>query len=46
MQPGEEVAGRNLDGLISRASRQIDDLQEHRAEAARLAFEDEVTRVA
>ena len=43
---GEEVAGRNLDGLINRASRQIDQLTEHRAEAARLAFEDEVSRVA
>ena len=43
---GEEVAGRNLDGLIARASRQIDEIVEHRQEAARLAFEDEVTRVA
>jgi hypothetical protein len=42
---GEEVAGRNLDGLISRAGCQIEELTEHRREAARLAFEDEVTRV-
>lgn len=43
---GEEVAGRNLDGLISRARRQLDELTEFRLEAARLAFEDEITRVA
>ena len=43
---GEEVAGRNLDGLISRAQRQLDELAEHRGEAARVAFEDEITRVA
>ena len=43
---GEEVAGHNIDGLIARARRQIEELTEHRTEAARLAFEDEVTRVA
>jgi hypothetical protein len=43
---GEEVAGRNLDGLIARANRQLEGLTEHRTEAARLAFEDEITRVA
>jgi hypothetical protein len=43
---GEEVGGRNLDGLISRARRQLEELEEHRLEAARLAFEDETTRVA
>jgi hypothetical protein len=43
---GDEVAGRNLDGLIARAKGQIDGLTEHRTEAARLAFEDEITRVA
>jgi hypothetical protein len=43
---GEEVAGRNLDGLISRAKRQLDELAEFRLEAARVAFEDETTRVA
>ncbi len=43
---GEEVAGRNLDGLISRAQRQIEELAEFRLEAARVAFEDEVSRVA
>lgn len=43
---GEELAGRNLDALISRAARQLDELAEFRAEAARLAFEDELTRVA
>ena len=43
---GEEVAGRNLDGLINRAERQLEGLTEHRTEAARVAFEDEVTRVA
>jgi hypothetical protein len=43
---GEEVAGRSLDGLIERAKRQLEGLGEHRTEAARLAFEDEVTRVA
>ena len=43
---GEELAGRNLDGLISRARRQLDELAEYRLEAARVAFEDEVTRVA
>jgi hypothetical protein len=43
---GEEVAGRNLDGLIARAKGQIEGLTEHRTEAARVAFEDEVTRVA
>jgi hypothetical protein len=43
---GEEVAGRNLDGLISRAQRQIEELAEYRLEAARLAFEDEISRVA
>jgi hypothetical protein len=43
---GEEVAGRNLEGLISRARRQLDELDEFRLEAARVAFEDEVTRVA
>jgi hypothetical protein len=43
---GEEVGGRNLDGLISRAQRQIEELSEFRLEAARLAFEDETTRVA
>ncbi|HEX6115955.1 MAG TPA: hypothetical protein VFY99_02575 [Solirubrobacterales bacterium] len=43
---GEEVAGRNLDGLISRATRQLEELAEHRAEAARVAFEDETAPVA
>jgi hypothetical protein len=43
---GEEVAGRNLDGLVSRAERQIEELAEYRLEAARVAFEDETTRVA
>ena len=43
---GEEVAGRNLDGLVSRATRQLSELAEYRAEAARVAFEDETTRVA
>jgi hypothetical protein len=42
---GEEVAGRNLDGLISRAERQVEELAEYRLEAARVAFEDETTRV-
>ena len=43
---GEEVAGRNLDGLVSRARRQLDELREFRLETARVAFEDELTRVA
>jgi hypothetical protein len=43
---GEEVAGRNLDGLISRAQRYVEELEEFRLEAARVAFEDEATRVA
>ena len=43
---GEEVAGRNLDGLIVRANRQLEELTEFRTEAARAAFEDEATRVA
>lgn len=43
---GEEVGGRNLDGLISRAQRQLEELEEHRLEAARVAFEDEASRVA
>jgi hypothetical protein len=43
---GEEVADRNLDGLIARANRQLEGLTEHRTEAARLAFEDEATRLA
>jgi hypothetical protein len=43
---GEEVAGRNLDGLIARANGQLEGLTEHRTEAARVAFEEEVTRVA
>jgi hypothetical protein len=43
---GQEVAGRNLDGLIGRMNRQLEELTEHRTEAARVAFEDEVTRVA
>ncbi len=42
---GAEVAGRNLDGLISRAQSQIDELTEHRAEAGRIAFEEELSRV-
>jgi len=42
---GEEVGGRNIDGLASRATRQLEELTQHRAEAARVAFEDEVTRV-
>ena len=42
---GAEVAGRNLDGLITRANGQLERLTDHRTEAARLAFEDEVTRV-
>jgi hypothetical protein len=43
---GEEVAGRNLDGLIARARRQIEELAEFRHEAARVAFEQEASRVA
>jgi hypothetical protein len=43
---GEELDGRNLDGLISRAERQLEELAEFRLEAARLAFEAEITRVA
>jgi len=43
---GEEVADRNLDGLIARANGQLEGLTEHRTEAARVAFEDEITRVA
>lgn len=43
---GEELAGRNLDGLISRARRQLDELAPFRVEAGRLAFEDEASRVA
>lgn len=43
---GEEVAGRNLDGLIGRAERQLSELTDFRAEAARVAFEQETTRVA
>jgi hypothetical protein len=43
---GEEVAGRNVDGLIARAERQIEELGEFRLEAARLAFEAELSRVA
>jgi hypothetical protein len=43
---GEEVAGRNLDGLISRAQRQLEELADHRLEAARVVFEDEASRVA
>jgi hypothetical protein len=43
---GEEVADRNLDGLISRATRQLEELAEFRTEAARVAFEDELSRVA
>ena len=43
---GEQIAGRNLDGLVSRATRQLEELTEFRAEAARVAFEDEATRVA
>jgi hypothetical protein len=43
---GEEVAGRNLDGLITRATRQLEELAEFRTEAARVAFEDELSRVA
>jgi hypothetical protein len=43
---GAEVAGRNIDGFITRFNGQLERLTEHRQEAARLAFEDEVTRVA
>ncbi len=43
---GEELAGRDLDGLIVRAERQLSELAQFRAEAARVAFEEEVTRVA
>jgi hypothetical protein len=43
---GERVAGRNLDELIARAERQLDELAEFRLEAARVAFEEETTRVA
>ena len=43
---GEEVAGRSLDGLMARAQRQIEELADHRLEAARVAFEEEVSRVA
>jgi len=43
---GTDVAGHNLDGLISRAERQLSELGEFRTEAARTAFEEENTRVA
>jgi hypothetical protein len=43
---GQEVAGRDLDGLLGGAERQLDELAEFRGEAARVAFEDEVSRVA
>lgn len=42
---GEEAAGRNLGGLIRRAEDQLDELEAHRAEAARVAFGDEPARI-
>ena len=43
---GVEVAGHDIDALVARAQAQLDALAEHRAEAARVAFEDELTRTA
>jgi hypothetical protein len=43
---GPELAGHSIDDLAARAMRQLSELAEFRAEAARVAFEDEATRVA